>query len=99
MIKIPLPDGTVLAVDQSSDPSYPYEVYVGLMDKDGVWFQDLAIVRNSYHIEPDGRYNHEIVCNKGLMEVLVFGDEKAPDYTNRFEIGVCYDELFETWGH
>lgn len=48
-IKIDLGFATLVA-EKGSDPNYN-EVFVGLEDKDGVWIQDLAIVRQKYHYE------------------------------------------------
>ena len=83
-IVIPLPNGFKLVAEGSTDPNYPYEIYVGILGDDDVWYQDLAVVRNAYHYE-EGVQAH--VHDEDKYEVLVYGNENDEDYTESFEIG------------
>ncbi|MBP5462003.1 MAG: hypothetical protein J6Y20_07770 [Lachnospiraceae bacterium] len=88
-IMIRLPNGFYLVAEASADPNYPYEVYVGIVGNDGVWYQDLAIVRNAYHYEDDIVDVNGIpipVNEEDRFEVLVYADENNEDYTNAFKI-------------
>lgn len=80
-IEIELPNGYKLVAEQNPDSGYNREMFVGIVDGDGVWHQDLAIVRNSYHYE-GGR----IVWDDNKFEVLVYGDSNNEDFTNKFAV-------------
>lgn len=86
-IRISLGNGFVLAVDCGVDSSYPNEVYIGLM-KDGVWWQDLAIVRQPYSYRADGK----IVFDPAGCEVLVYADKDNEDFTDEFYVGIHEEE-------
>lgn len=45
VIKIPVGNGVNLAVEQGTDEGFKREVYVGLVNDNDMWIQDLAIVR------------------------------------------------------
>lgn len=64
----------------------PYkEIFIGL-ERDGVWFQDLAIVREKYHYEDAECDESVVVPDHGKYEVLVYSDECCGDYTHKFVI-------------
>ena len=79
-LEIPLPNGDRIVVEGSGD-MYP-EFYIGVVNKDDVWIQDLAIVRAKFDIEQE--VNNMVVDDK--FEVLVYEDEYSEDYTRSFEI-------------
>lgn len=55
------------------------------MDRNGVWYQDLAIVRNAY------TYNGDTVEWKDEeFEVLVYSDKDNEDFTHDFSIGIYH---------
>ena len=62
------------------------EVYVGLEDSKGSWFQDLAVIGQQYHIDGD-----DIAYEEGIR-VRVFDDKDNEDYTHAFDIGIFKDE-------
>ncbi len=62
------------------------EVYVGLEDSKGSWFQDLAVIGQQYHIDGD-----DIAYEEGIR-VRVFADKDNEDYTHAFDIGIFKDE-------
>lgn len=82
-VAIELPNGFKLVAEKSTDPLYSREMHIGIVDADGVWCQDLAIVRSSY------QHNDGIVAwNDERFDVLVYGDKGNEDYTNKFTIGL-----------
>lgn len=83
-ISTDLPNGTKLVAEVSRNPNCPYELYVGIKNKHGVWIQDLAIVRSS---DDEGD-----TWNDGTCEVLVYGDGFSEDYTNKFKIDLYKEE-------
>lgn len=87
--KIKLPNGLYLTAEKSSDPAYPYEIFVGITDENGAWIQDLVIIGHDYHFENDGGYKP--VWDEGL-HVYVYGNENDEDYTEEFNIGFWKDE-------
>lgn len=82
-IRIPVTENTAIVAEQGMDPDYK-ELYIGL-EHDGIWEQDLAIVRECYSIE-DG--STDPTPQHGHYEVLIYEDEATEDWTNRF----CIDE-------
>lgn len=62
------------------------EVYVGLEDRKGSWFQDLAVIGQKYHIEGD-----DIAYEEGIR-ARVFADKDNEDYTHAFDIGIFKDK-------
>lgn len=52
-IVIDLPNGYKLVAEQNTDPTYNREIFVGIVDSNGVWHQDLAVIRSSYIIGKD----------------------------------------------
>ena len=82
-IIIPLPNGYNLIAEQNADPNYRNEIFIGLTDKNNVWYQDLAIVRNASEFS-----NNKIEWKNDEMEVLVYSDENNEDFTHDFSIGV-----------
>lgn len=81
-VEVPLPNGCILCAenDIEADSDHP-AIYIGLK-KDGVYFQDLVAVRAKYHYEN----SDTPVIEDGKYEILVFGDAKNEDYTDRFEV-------------
>lgn len=92
-IEIELWDGYKLVAEQTPDPNYRREICVGIKDKNGVWHQDLAIIRNAYAIDKD----LNIIWKENEFEVLVYGDEYDEDFTNKFAIGLYKEEENEVW--
>ena len=82
-----------LVVEQNSDPNYDKEVFIGVEDKDGVWCQDLAVVRNAYTY--DDHLN--VWWKEDEFEVLVWGDKDDEDFTQKFTIGLYKEEQNEVW--
>ena len=76
-LEIKLPNGDKLVVEGSGD-FYP-EFYIGVVNKDDVWVQDLAIVKAKYEAGPAD-------VEEDKFEVLVYEDEYDEDFTQRFEI-------------
>lgn len=79
---IPLPSGNNLVVAQNRDKEYEKEVFIGLVDSRGCWFQDLAVIRNAYELDA----NQHVAWKNGQMEVLVYANDFDEDYTHRFVV-------------
>lgn len=83
-IAIELPNGLKLVAEQNIDPEYKNEIYVGIETSDGVWHQDLAIVRSAYSVDDNLIVNWE----PNRFEVLVYADKDDEDYTDKFSISL-----------
>lgn len=83
-ITIELPDGYKIVAEISTDPVIR-ELYVGIENQDGVWTQDLAVIRTPYEIK-DG----EIVNQEGKAEVLVYTDAESEDWTHSFQTDILH---------
>ena len=71
-----------LVAEVNIDPNVR-EIIVSL-EKDGIWVQDLAIVRQKEDFQTE-TYEKKI-------EVLLYEDETTEDYTAKKEINICKDE-------
>lgn len=87
-IDIPLPNGFHIVAEQNTDPMYANEIFIGIKDDNGVWYQDLAVVRNAYRYDGD-----DIIWKYGEFDVLVYSDKDNEDFTHDFTIGL-YDGGF-----
>lgn len=85
-IKIDLGFATLVA-EKGVDNNYR-EIYLGLEDKNGVWLQDLAIIRQKYHYDEDSN----IINEKGI-NVMVYSDANDEDYTHKFDIDIYEEEM------
>lgn len=87
-ITIELPKGLKLVAEQNIDPEYQNEIYVGIETPDGIWHQDLVIIRNAYSIDDN------LIVNwiTGKFEVLVYANKDDEDYTNKFSVELRDDE-------
>ena len=86
-----LNNGFKLVAELSIDPEIP-EIYVGLENPEGIWVQDLTVVRPKYEIsKKDGN----IKIDNNTMEMLIYGDELSEDYTHRFTVGIYEQEKEE----
>jgi hypothetical protein len=86
-IVINLSNGFRLVAEQSQDPEFRNEIYVGIETDDGVYYQDLAVIRNAYSINE----NLRVVWNPDILEVLVYADKNDEDYTNKYSVGIRED--------
>ena len=88
-ILIDLPNGLKLIAEQNADPYYKNELFIGIMTADGVWHQDLAVVRNSYSHNKYG----EVDWKDGEFDVLVYADKDNEDFTDDFTISLYRDDI------
>lgn len=80
MLSVKLPNGKYLVVAKSEDPEYPCEIYVGIMDEDERWSQDLAVIMNDYHYENGIRkYDNRISMD-------IYSDSNSDYATDEFKI-------------
>ena len=85
-IVIPLSNGLSLVAERNNDPSYDREIFIGITDGNGAWWQDLAIVRPAYKINN----NLETEWKDDQFEVLVYGNENDEDYTEMYSVGLFH---------
>jgi hypothetical protein len=87
-IDIELPCGFHLVAEQNCDLDYPYEIFLGITDENGVWLQNLAVVRNQYFYTDD---DPGIAWSDHRAELMVYENEHKDDYTEYFEIEFAED--------
>ena len=78
--KIKLPNGKYLAVSSGDDRDYPYEIYVGIIDEDGEWSQNLAVIMNDYH------YENGICKYDNRISMDIYSDSNSDYATDEFKI-------------
>lgn len=83
-IEIELQNGYKLVAEQNADPQYSREMFIGVITPDGVWYQDLAVIRSSYRYDGDNK----IVWDDKSFDVLVYGNEDGEDFTEEFSVGL-----------
>lgn len=76
-----------LVAEKGVDNNYR-EIYLGLEDKNGVWLQDLAIIRQKYHYD-----EYSNVINEKGINVMVYSDANDEDYTHKFDIDIYEEEM------
>lgn len=82
-IVIPLNNGYQLIAEQNTDP-FDKEIFIGITDGNGAWWQDLAVIRSAYTYDDNG----EIKWNDEEFDVLVYSDENNEDFTHNYIIGL-----------
>ena len=80
-IVIPLDNGFKLIAEQNSDSEFNKEIFIGIENDAGMYYQDLVIVRPAYHFEEDS-----VKFESDKFELLVFGDENNEDFTDLFSV-------------
>lgn len=84
-IDIVLPSGLHLVAEQNTDPAFQNEIFIGISDGNGVWYQDLAVVRNAYEYDGD-----KVVWKEDEFDILVWGNENNEDFTNEYTVGLYH---------
>lgn len=92
-LEIPVGNGFKIVAERNSDPGYDRELYVGIVDADGAWIQDLVCVQNEYRYKDDGQMDWV----DGSFRVIVWADPEQDDMTNEFVIPVREDEAYWGW--
>jgi len=80
--EIPLPNGFKLVAETNADPEFGYEMYIGIHDNRGGWWQDIAVVRPRYTYEESGK----IKWNSEEFDLLAYTDRDTEDYTHSFVV-------------
>ena len=88
-IEVNIGNGMKIVAEQNSDSSYDREIYIGIENDNGVWLQDLAIVRQDYMYVDDDPMP---VWKDDAFEVLVYGNPNSDDWTESFQIGLYKEE-------
>lgn len=86
-IEINLGNGLKLVAERNTDSNYDREIFIGL-EHNGVWKQDLALVRPEYTYDhsDDAEYG-DIIWRNDMFEVLVWGNPNDEDWMNSYQIG------------
>lgn len=83
-IVIPLSNGYQLVAEQNTATEYNKEIFIGITDDNGVWYQDLAIVRNAYYLND----KWQVEWKDEEFDVLVYSNENNEDFTHDFTVGL-----------
>lgn len=75
-----------LVAEPNTDKDYK-EIIVGLMNSDGTYIQDLAVVGPEYSYGE----NSKVILSDKSIKVRVYSDKHNEDYTHKFTVGV-YEE-------
>lgn len=83
-IEIPFGDGKIIAeVNDMGLPEIPAEIAVYVVDKDGIFVQDLCLVGEHYeHNSNDGVFERDT----NHIDCFIWNNANSEDYTNRFVI-------------
>ena len=84
-IVIPLDNGYKLIAEQNTG-EFDKEFYIGIETESGVYIQDLVIVRPTYSFKDEA-----VKFDSDKFELLVFGDNKTEDYTEKFVVPLVED--------
>lgn len=82
-IEIPLNNGFKLVACQNTDPIYNQELYVGIEDENGVFYQDIVCVQSSYEYDRNGKVHYN---DHGIFNVYVWQNELSEDYSHKLEV-------------
>lgn len=82
-VEIELPNGYKLVAEQNTDADYSREMFIGIVDPDGIWHQSLAVIRSSFHYD-----GNDVVWDDDQFDVLVYADKDNEDFTHDFSIGL-----------
>lgn len=83
---IPLSNGYKL-VSERNTGEFNKELYVGIETPDGLYVQDLVIVRPTYKFE-----DNNVIFDSDKFEILLFNDSEKEDFTDKFVIPLHKDE-------
>lgn len=90
-IEIELPNGYKLVAVQNENEQYPYEMFIDIFDRAGMWHQELAVVRPSYRLE-----GGEVIWSDDSFDILVYSDANNEDFTHDFTVGLYKEEDEQT---
>ena len=77
--------------EKTSNPDRNFygEIYVGILDKNNSWYQDLAIIRSEYEIDKE---TDEAVYHGNTYQVFVYGDKNSEGYTDEYMIPLYVEQ-------
>ena len=84
-IVIPLDNGYKLTAERNTG-EFDKEFYIGIETESGAYVQDLVIVRPTYTFKDEA-----VKFDSDKFELLVFGDSKTEDYTDKFVVPLVED--------
>lgn len=88
-IEIKVGNNKLIAFVNDWEDDMPKEIFISLADENGLMLQDICMVREHYHYNPN-TLNVEI--DSSLIDCKVWADSGNEDYTNEFCISVYEEE-------
>lgn len=88
-IEIPIGNKKIVAYVNDWQDDMPKEIYISLVDSDGVIAQDICMVREHYHYDKN---IEGFKIDSSLVDCKVWADSDSEDYTDEFVIGVYEEE-------
>ena len=89
-LRIPIGDMFLVAMVNDWQDDMPVEMCIYLETKDGVLWQDIALVCEHYRVMNHGLV--DFVRDPSLIDVKVWGDSGSEDYTHEFTVGIFKEE-------
>lgn len=88
-IEVPVGNKKIVAYVQDWDDGLPKEIYISLVDDEGILLQDVCMVREHFSYNSK---NDEFEIDDNLIDCKIWADSDNEDYTDEFIIGVYEDE-------
>jgi hypothetical protein len=88
-IEVPVGNKKIVAYVQDWDDGLPKEIYISLVDDEGILLQDICMVREHFSYNSK---NDEFEIDDDLIDCKIWADSDNEDYTDEFIIGVYEDE-------
>lgn len=88
-IEVPVGNKKIVAYVQDWDDGLPKEIYISLVDDEGILLQDICMIREHFSYNSK---NDEFEIDDNLIDCKIWADSDNEDYTDEFIIGVYEDE-------
>lgn len=88
-IEVPVGNKKIVAYVQDWDDGLPKEIYISLVDDEGILLQDICMVREHFSYNSK---NDEFEIDDNLIDCKIWADSDNEDYTDEFIIGVYEEE-------
>lgn len=88
-IEVPIGNKKIVAYVNDWQDDMPKEIYISLVDNNGIITQDICMVREHYHYNKN---SGEFEIDDSLVDCKVWADSDNEDYTDEFCIGVYEEE-------
>lgn len=91
-IEIPIGNKKLVAFINDWEDEMPKEIFISLIDNNGVFIQDICMVREHYHYNKN---TEDFEIDSNFIDCKVWADSYNEDYTHEFTIGVWEEEEVE----